>query len=86
MRYVVGLSNFYFVFQTSHCKRFNIAYHVYADGTHTSGYDPKVPDDFDEAQGRLTDCNAEVKVWILWNKLRLKDSKTAFGTISSPGN
>ena len=47
-------------------------------------YDPKVPGDFEAAQRRLTDCIAEIKVWMLCNKLRLNDTKTEFFLISSP--
>ena len=48
-------------------------------------YDPRVPGDVDAAQRRLTNCIAEVKDWMLANKLRLNDTKTEFFLISSPG-
>jgi hypothetical protein len=66
-------------------RHFNIAYHVYADDTQLYvSYDPKVPGDFDVVQRRLMDCIAEVKVWMLSNKLRLNDTKTEFFIINSP--
>ena len=66
--------------------RFNVVYHIYVV-YHTQlyvSYDPRVPGDVDAAQRRLTNCIAEVKDWMLANKLRLNDTKTEFFLISSP--
>jgi hypothetical protein len=66
-------------------KRFNVDYHIYADDTQLYvSYDPKVSGDRDAAQARLTNCIAEVKVWMRQNKLCLNDTKTEFFIISSP--
>ena len=69
---------------TAVLRRFNVAYHVYVDDTQLYvSYDPKVPDDFESAQRRLTICIAEIKVWMLCNKMSLNDTKTEFFLISS---
>ena len=57
--------------------RSQVSYHIYADDTQLYvTFDPKSPEDAASAQLRLTQCIAEVRSWMLANKLRLNDSKT----------
>ena len=66
-------------------KRFNVAHHIYADDTQLYvSYDPKAPGDFEAAQLNLANCIAEVKRWMLKNKLKLNDTKTELFIITSP--
>ena len=65
--------------------RSQVSYHIYADDTQLYvSFDPKSPEDAASAQLRLTQCIAEVRSWMLANKLRLNDSKTELFLFASP--
>ena len=68
-------------------RRFQIGYHIYADDTQLYvSFDPKSEEDVATAKSRLTDCIAEMRSWMLANKLKLNDSKTELFLIASPRN
>ena len=62
-------------------------YHIYADDTQLNvTFGPKSEEDMATAKSRLTDCIAEIRSWMLANKLKLNDSKTELFLIASPRN
>ena len=66
---------------------FQIGYHIYADDTQLYvSFDPKSEEDIATAKSRLTNCIAEIRSWMLANKLKLNDSKTELFLIASPRN
>ena len=57
----------------------NISYHVYADDTQLYvTFDPRTPGAYDAAMNKLQTCFAQIKDWMLCNKLQLYQSKTDF--------
>ena len=68
-------------------RRFQIGYQIYADDTQLYvSFDPKSEEDIATAKSRLPDCIAEIRSWMLANKLKLNDSKTELFLIASPRN
>ena len=65
-------------------RRFQVAYHIYADDTQLYiSFNPKSEEDTAAARSRLTNCIAEIRSWMLANKLKLNDSKTELFLIAS---
>ena len=65
-------------------RRFQIGYHIYADDTQLYvSFNPKSEDDIAAAKLRMTQCIAEIRSWMLANKLKLNDSKTELFLIAS---
>ena len=66
-------------------RRFQIGYHIYADDTqlYVSKFNPKSEEDIAAAKLRMTQCIAEIRLWVLANKLKLNDSKTELFLIES---
>jgi hypothetical protein len=66
-------------------KAFEVAYHIYADDTQLYvSFDPRSKEDTASAQLKLTNCIAEIRTWMLANKLKLNDSKTELFLLASP--
>ena len=62
----------------------NISYHIYADNTQLYvTFDPRTPSAYDAAINKLQTCIAQIKDWMLCNKLQLNQSKTDFFVTSS---
>ena len=62
----------------------NISYHIYADDTQLYvTFDHRTPGAYDAAINKLQTCIAQIKDWMLYNKLQLNQSKTEFFVASS---
>tara|TARA_B110000881_G_scaffold40031_1_gene32496 strand:+ start:158 stop:3112 length:2955 start_codon:yes stop_codon:yes gene_type:complete len=65
-------------------RSFNIGYHIYADDTQLyTSFDPKSDTDIAAAKLRMTNCIAEIRSWMLSNKLKLNDTKTELFLVAS---
>ncbi len=62
----------------------DISYHIYADDSQLYvTFDPRVPGAYEVALIKLQNCIAQIKIWMLTNKLQLNQAKTEFFIASS---
>ena len=65
-------------------RRFQIGYHICADDTQLYvSFNPKSEEDIAAAKLRMTQCIAEIRSWMLANKLKPNGSKTELFLIAS---
>ena len=63
-------------------RHYNIDYHIYADDTQL--YCSFTIDSLNDVLNLITTCIADIRSWMVKNKLKINDDKTEFLIISSP--
>ena len=63
-------------------RHYNIDYHIYADDTQL--YCSFTIDSLNDVLNLITTCIADIRSWMIRNKLKINDDKTEFLIISSP--